>query len=187
MAYYAGASGGCLARILLHPSEMKEFRRGKNELRFAPDLRQQDAADEFAGAVAIYECVETISAGATWAFAKWEPPPAAAYKPASRTAATKSFRGTPCWWRTSFVVRDVPLPIRFDTAGLSKGQVFINGQNIGRYFTATADGRNVGPQRHLYVPRSCVKIDEHNELLVFDEHGFAPHRAKVSFGHAEAE
>ena len=85
------------------------------------------------------------------------------------------------------MVNDAPLPLRLDTTGLSKGQAFINGQNIGRYFTATADGHAVGPQRFLYVPRSWVKIDEHNELLLFDEHGFAPHRARLVFGHAEAE
>ena len=31
-------------------------------------------------------------------------------------------------------------------AGLSKGQAFINGENLGRYFTATATGKAVGPQ-----------------------------------------
>ncbi len=187
VAYYAGASGGCMARILLRPGETKGFKRGKNEIRFAPDLRQHNAADEVSRALTIYECVDSISGAASWAFAKWEPPPAAAYGPVSRTAATRTLRGAPCWWRTSFVVNDAPLPLRLDTAGLSKGQAFINGHNVGRYFTATADGRPVGPQRYLYVPRSWVKIGEHNELLVFDEHGFGPYRARLVFGHAKAE
>ena len=71
--------------------------------------------------------------------------------------------------------------MRFDTTGLSKGHVFVNGHNLGRYFTATAEGRPVGPQRQLYLPDSYIKADEPNELLVFDEHGFAPHRTEIVF------
>ena len=77
------------------------------------------------------------------------------------------------------------MPVRVDTAGLGKGHVFINGNNLGRYFTATADGRAVGPQRTLYVPPSWVKPGETNEILVFDEHGFAPHRARIIFREAD--
>ncbi|MHC5006946.1 MAG: beta galactosidase jelly roll domain-containing protein, partial [Planctomycetota bacterium] len=127
---------------------------------------------------------DTISAPASWAFAKWEPPVAAAYRPVSRTAG-RNLRGVPCWWRTSFVVRDLPAAMRLDMAGLSKGQVFVNGQNLGRYFSATADGRATGPQQRLYVPESWVKLDEENELLLFDEHGFAPHRVRIVFSDAD--
>ncbi len=178
VTYYAGASGGCFTRLLLEPASIEGLKRGRNELRFAPDLRQEKAAEQVAKVATLYECVDTISAGASWAFAKWEPPAAAAYKPTSRNAA-RTLRGTPCWWRSSFVVDDLAAPLRIDTAGLSKGHVFVNGQNLGRYFTATGDGRVVGPQTSLYVPRSWVKPGEHNELLIFDEHGFAPHRTHL--------
>ncbi|MHC4208093.1 MAG: beta-galactosidase [Planctomycetota bacterium] len=184
IAYYAGAAGGCLARILLVPAEIKAFRRGKNNLRFAPDARQSGALGKIMTATTLYDCVDTISGPASWAFAKWEPPVAAGYRPVSRTAA-RAVRGVPCWWRTSFVVRDLPAAMRLDMTGLSKGQVFVNGQNLGRYFTATADGRAVGPQPSLYVPESWVKPDEENELLLFDEHGFAPHSARIIFSDAE--
>ncbi len=66
-----------------------------------------------------------------------------------------------------------------DTAGLSKGQAFINGRNLGRYFTATSTGRAVGPQRWLSVPASWVEVGEPNEVVLFDEHGFAPHRTRI--------
>ncbi|MHC4612066.1 MAG: beta-galactosidase [Planctomycetota bacterium] len=184
IAYYAGAAGSCLARILLVPAEIKAFRRGKNNLRFAPDARQPRAVDKIMSATTLYECVDTVSSSASWAFAKWEPPVAAAYRPISRTAA-RAGRGVPCWWRTSFVVRDLPAAMQLDTAGLSKGHVFVNGQNLGRYFTATDDGRTTGPQQRLYVPGSWVKLDEENELLLFDEHGFAPHRARIVFSDAD--
>ena len=178
VAYYAGASGGCSLRLLLEPGSTEGFRRGRNVIRFAPDLRQDKACEQVGRVTSLFECVDTISAGAAWAFAKWEPPVAAAYQPISRTAA-RTIRGTPCWWRSSFVVQEPCDPVRIDTAGLSKGHIFLNGQNLGRYFTATADGRAVGPQTRLYVPPSWVKPGEHNELLIFDEHGFAPHRVAI--------
>lgn len=181
IAYYAGGSGACLQRVLLSRDATEGFKRGRNVLRFAPDPRQDDANDQIIKATTLYECVETISRPASWAFAKWETPVAAAYGPVSRTAA-RSLRRTPCWWRASFTGRDTDTPMRLDLGGLSKGQAFVNGNNLGRYFTATADGRAVGPQRSLYLPPSWVKPDETNEVLLFDEHGFAPYRARIVFG-----
>ncbi len=179
IAYYAGTSGGCMLSLLLDP-ESKSFKRGKNELRFAPDPRQPGALQSVAAATDLYECLSAVSGGAAWAFAKWEPPPAAAYRPATRSGSA-AWRGIPCWWRTSFEPRDSALPMWFETAGLSKGQVFVNGHNLGRYFTATAEGKPVGPQRRLYLPDSWLKPQEPNELLVFDEHGNAPHRTQIVF------
>jgi beta-galactosidase len=181
IAYYAGAAGTRLARILLTPAELDAFKRGRNNLRFAPDARQAGALESIMSATTLYECVDTISGSGSWAFAKWEPAASAAYRPVTRNAA-KNMRSVPCWWRTSFVVRDLPQAMRLDLGGLSKGQAFVNGQNLGRYFTAAADGRAVGPQRSLYVPESWVRLDEDNELVLFDEHGSAPHRARIVFG-----
>ncbi|MBT8484565.1 MAG: hypothetical protein KJO43_03235, partial [Phycisphaerae bacterium] len=67
----------------------------------------------------------------------------------------------------------------FDTAGLSKGQIFVNGHNVGRYFTTTATGRAAGPQTRLFLPADWLRADKPNELVVFDEHGFSPHKTKV--------
>jgi hypothetical protein len=181
LAYYAGAAGACLARILLVPAELDALKRGRNNLRFAPDARQSGAAESIMNATTLYECVDSISGNGSWAFAKWEPPPSAAYRPVTRNAA-RGMRLVPCWWRTSFVARDTDEVMRLELNGLSKGQAFVNGQNLGRYFTAAADGRAVGPQRSLYVPGSWVKPGEDNEVLLFDEHGFAPHRARIVFG-----
>lgn len=47
--------------------------------------------------------------------------------------------------------------------GFTKGFVLINGFNIGRYFY-------VGPQKSLYVPKSCLKEGK-NEIIVFDSDG----------------
>jgi len=51
----------------------------------------------------------------------------------------------------------------FDLGNYSKGVVFINGHNLGRFW-------NIGPQKRLYCPASWLKKGR-NELVVFDLHG----------------
>ncbi len=180
-AYYAGATGSCLARYLLGRDTTPALKRGGNVLRFAPDPRQEGAIEDLIKATSIYECAEVLSEGATWAFAKWEPPGAVAWEPASRAGA-KSLRGTPTWWRGFFAVGDAVEQARVELSGLSKGHVFVNGEDLGRYFTATGDGTAVGPQEELLVPGAWLRPGDRNELVLFDEHGFAPWRVRVRLG-----
>ncbi len=53
------------------------------------------------------------------------------------------------------------VPTFFDPEGLTKGFVFINGFNIGRYW-------NVGPQRTLFVPGELIK--ENNKIEIVELH-----------------
>jgi len=50
----------------------------------------------------------------------------------------------------------------FDMGNYSKGIVYINGHNLGRYW-------NVGPQQRLYCPASWLKKGK-NKIIVFDLH-----------------
>jgi beta-galactosidase len=50
----------------------------------------------------------------------------------------------------------------FDLSAFSKGIVYINGHNLGRYW-------KVGPQHRLYCPASWLKKGE-NEIILFDLH-----------------
>ena len=50
----------------------------------------------------------------------------------------------------------------FDMSNYSKGMVYVNGHNLGRYW-------NIGPQQRLYCPASWLKKGE-NEIIVFDLH-----------------
>ena len=122
--------------------------------------------------------MQAITGDADWSFAKWEPPSAARFAPVSATEAS-GHKGTPTWWRAQFKTPDSALPLWFDTTGLSKGQLYVNGQNAGRYFVQLRTGRAVGPQLRLRVPGSWLHDDQPNEVLVFDEHGFAPHKTKL--------
>jgi beta-galactosidase len=190
LAYYPGESGTMQAQIPLVPDELAAMKRGTNVIRFAPDPDQPDALREMSRGVMIFECVENLTAGAEWAFAKWEPPASGAFT-ATTPAHMKGMRGAPCWWRCRAPATNGPGPWWLDVSGLSKGVAFVNGHAIGRYFTATRTGRAIGPQLRLAIPpawlhdgqqspgRQDGALRRDNEILVFDEHGFAPTRMKL--------
>jgi beta-galactosidase len=64
-----------------------------------------------------------------------------------------------CFYRATFQV-DNPADTFVDTRTLGKGEVFINGQPLGRFWS-------IGPQRTLYLPAPWLKIGP-NEIVVFD-------------------
>jgi beta-galactosidase len=65
----------------------------------------------------------------------------------------------PAFFRTTFTV-DVPADTYLDMAGWTKGIVWVNGKNLGRFW-------NAGPQQKLYLPGVWLRKGE-NELVVFD-------------------
>lgn len=67
----------------------------------------------------------------------------------------------PAFFRTSFEVGD-PTDTFLALPGWTKGVVWINGFNLGRYWDR-------GPQRTLYVPGPVLKSGE-NELVIFELH-----------------
>ncbi len=54
----------------------------------------------------------------------------------------------------------------FDMSNYSKGIVWVNGHNLGRYW-------NIGPQKRLYCPASWLRSGM-NEIMVFDMHIMKP-------------
>jgi hypothetical protein len=110
-----------------------------------------------------------------WAFAKWEPPPNDAFEPAAKPASRAGSGAR--WWKCAFAPDEGGGPLRLDLSGMTKGQVYVNGVHIGRYFVATADGKAVPPQQEYYVPRSYADRPA-CELMLFDEHGAAPSRVR---------
>jgi beta-galactosidase len=64
-----------------------------------------------------------------------------------------------CFYRATFQVSE-PTDTFIDTRNLGKGQVFINGQPLGRFW-------KIGPQATLYLPAPWLKKGE-NEIVIFD-------------------
>ena len=92
---------------------------------------------------------------AHWAFRPWSNP-----EVSGATAA-----GDPLWWELDFAKPAVPGPLFLVTQGLSKGQAYLNGHALGRYW-------EIGPQHSLYVPHPWFEAT--NRLTIFDEEGRSP-------------
>ena len=73
----------------------------------------------------------------------------------------------PCFYRASFPV-DKPADIYLNTSQLGKGEVWINGIPLGRFWS-------IGPQKTLYLPGPWLHTGE-NQIVVFDLAG-APGRS----------
>ncbi len=73
----------------------------------------------------------------------------------------QNISGMPCFYRASFYVA-APADTYVDCRQLEKGVVFINGFNLGRYWS-------IGPQHTLYLPSSLLKKGD-NELIIFELH-----------------
>ncbi|CAL4869793.1 Beta-galactosidase (plasmid) [Asticcacaulis sp. MM231] len=67
----------------------------------------------------------------------------------------------PAFYRAHFSLTEVGYTF-LDMRGWGKGHVWINGHNLGRYWS-------VGPQQALFVPASWLKAGE-NEVIVLDLH-----------------
>jgi beta-galactosidase len=79
---------------------------------------------------------------------------------AGGASAHKVFTG-PCFYRGTFIVAQTGYTF-LDMRGWGKGYVWINGHNLGRYWS-------VGPQQALFVPAPWLKAGE-NEVIVLDLH-----------------
>ncbi|XP_027914317.1 beta-galactosidase 3 [Vigna unguiculata] len=102
------------------------------------------------------------------------------------------------WHKTYFDAPDGDEPLALDMEGMGKGQIWINGLSIGRYWTAPAVGNCNGcsyagtfrppkcqvgcgkpTQRWYHVPRSWLKPN-HNLLVVFEELGGEPSKISIA-------
>lgn len=164
--------GRLLQRITLTPEQLK---RGNNTVTFSP---YEDPPADFSPAkyVELFE-VEPISSDAAWAYARWRMPDEGDFgeMPARHAG------GSPCWFRTTFGPVDTSRPMFVELAGVSKGQLYINGRNAGRYWVATSTGKQVPPQSRYYLPEPWLNEDGDNELVLFDEHGRAPKSCKLVY------
>ncbi|KAI0531014.1 hypothetical protein KFK09_000563 [Dendrobium nobile] len=86
----------------------------------------------------------------------------------------ESFPNQPLlWYMTRF---DAPLgdePLALNLIGMGKGEVWINGQSIGRYWVSFKTPKGVPSQSLYHVPRSFLKPSR-NLLVLFEEMGGNP-------------
>ncbi len=178
---YAGLveAGETLRRTI----EGDDLNRGNNTIEFAPfddpepETTMAKLASALAGVLRVVEVTGEVTGKAEWAFAKWEPPQDAAFEPIAK--AKLSSRAVPSWWQCEFEVPEVPSsPVMLDLSGMTKGQVYVNGANLGRYFVATATGEAVAPGGPVWIP-ACWMTEGLNTITIFDEHGGNPGKVRL--------
>lgn len=165
--------GGNFRRMVLEVGE--HLKRGKNEFKLALMHEHDDPADLIKG-VKLHQAAEVLTDKAEWSFAPWEVPAADRFRPAPKTTPAQ-----PAWYRTNFTVSHTDMPLWLEPRGMSKGQIYLNGHNVGRYFVATATGKKVPPQSRYYLPEPWIHTSGPNELILFDEHGKKPDNARLVY------
>ena len=104
-------------------------------------------------------CISTlhIALDATWSFRAGITP-----------GQTSSNKPGAAFWRQSFAYdpeQHGTGPFKLALPGMGKGQIWLNGQNAGRYW-------QIGPQEFYKLPVSWLQAE--NELLLLDEQGCEP-------------
>lgn len=137
-----------------------ELRRGKNTLQLLiwGNLNPKDLAK-----INLYLLTEPISAGGKWSIRKWSIP--------SQRGRIVG-KALPAWYCAHFNYTPGGEPLFIKIAGAKKGQIFLNGRNVGRFW-------NIGPQEHYYLPEPWLRED--NELLIFTEQGNIPSGSELVF------
>ncbi len=117
-----------------------------------------------------------------WRMQGGEPiPNAADWKPLAAGAAP----GVPGWYRTEFTANppgpNGPHPaLRVQTSTLTRGAVWLNGHNLGRYPEVSRDNSGGGQLVDgVYLPECWLKPGR-NVLMIFDEEGAAPAGVKIT-------
>jgi hypothetical protein len=80
---------------------------------------------------------------------------------------------TPSFFRSRFPYHPAthgPGPFKLSLPGLGKGQLWLNGHNLGRYW-------HIGPQEFYKVSASWLQAE--NELLIFEEEGGQPDEVRL--------
>jgi hypothetical protein len=139
------------------------LKKGSNKIRM---VLWGDVSEEDLKKVRFYSLAEAITSEGKWSYRPWR-------KPAEVSAPPEDVeQGLPCWYISGFQYDADERPLFLEMACSGKGQVFLNGRNLGRWWSA-------GPQKRYYLPGSLLSED--NELLVFSEAGPAPEGAKLVF------
>ncbi len=137
-----------------------ELKKGRNVLKV---LLWGDATAEALERFRLYSLNEALSQKARWGF-----------RPLGLPARGGHIVGKdqPAWYVAKFVCDERAVPLFLHIAGAKKGQIFLNGHNVGRFWT-------IGPQEYYYLP-ACW-LQHANELMVFEEQGNIPRRSRLEF------
>lgn len=137
-----------------------ELQKGKNKLEL---LIWGDVKGEELDRLSLHVLAENLTQQAGWSCRAWNLPDARGGQGPHAPHGAK--KGYPAWFSSTFKRPPVEEGLFLRLMGGGKGQLYLNGHNVGRYWT-------VGPQDLYYLP-SCWLADE-NQLTIFEETGAPP-------------
>ncbi|MEI7837787.1 MAG: hypothetical protein WCK05_15410, partial [Planctomycetota bacterium] len=137
-----------------------ELRTGKNALRL---LLWGEGKPKGLPTLALHEMTESLTDSAVWSHRPWDIP-----KPGGPVVG----KDQPAWYISDFKYTPGGEPLFLHVIGGKKGQIVLNGHNLGRFWT-------VGPQQEYYLPECWLK--DVNELLIFEEQGRIPANSQLVY------
>jgi hypothetical protein len=118
--------------------------------------------------IKFYQLTENLTEEGQWAWRPWHVPGGEA----SPDGEARVLADVPAGFVTRFKYTEDDRPMFVRLEGEGKGQLYLNGKDVGRYWS-------IGPQQRYYLP-ACW-LDEENELVLFEETGVAPTGGKLEF------
>lgn len=154
-------------------------RPGANEILVVPDEDRPLADRSLLKRIRLDEVLREVGADGAWGFARWASADEVLEQPGWAEVAAGNRRGehaVPTWFRSTIEVSAKsmgPSGLLLDLASMGKGEAFLDGRPLGRYFSRTHDGKPCGPST-LPIPISMLRPGESQALAIFDEDGRSP-------------
>ncbi|MCY2931882.1 MAG: beta-galactosidase [Planctomycetota bacterium] len=137
-----------------------ELRSGKNAFRL---LLWGPNKPKALPTLAVHELTESLTDSAAWSYRPWDIP-----KPGGPVVG----KDQPAWYVSEFRHAPGSDPLFLHVIGAKKGQIVLNGHNLGRFWT-------IGPQQEYYLPECWLAPV--NELLIFEEQGRIPANSQLVY------
>ena len=118
--------------------------------------------------------INSIDLGGNWSAAKFDLDFATQIAPLTFQDGLPSGVPGPALYRGTLQLAAAPTDTYLTLCGWGKGQFFINGVHVGRYWAAS------GPQYSYYIPAALLQIGD-NDIVVFEMADTPPLNASVAF------
>ncbi len=187
-AVFARIDGDASRRTVLElPTEgAVSTRAGSNEIVIVPDEEHPLSDRSIVKRIRLEEVVRELGGDGAWAFARWYSAPEVCEQPGwvAADGSRKAASGLPTWFRCTIRTSEKSLGaagLVLDLSSMGKGEAFLDGEPLGRYFARTPDGKVCGPS-DLPVPRAKFRPGEEQVLAIFDEDGRSPTGIRMTAG-----
>jgi len=85
----------------------------------------------------------------------------------------------PAWYTVCFPLPEGDGPVFLEIGNMHKGQIYMNGHNLGRFWQVGGHNGGNGVQNRYYLPRPWMA--EENRLVIFEEYGLPPEGVSLQY------